>query len=650
MAKKYFGDEDPIGKQLTYVNQNTVFNLQVTGIMKDVPQTSHFHPDFLASLSTFKPGTWHYTYDLPTSWVSHFYRSYILLAEKADYRDVEARLPDFLQKHAGEETRAFNPFLQPLEDIHLHSNFIRKFELNSDISYVYIFGTVALLILLIASINYMNLSTARAARRAKEIGLRKTVGGSRSQVIQQFYVEAFILSLLSFLLALSIANLTLPWINQLSGKELSLSIFANGEGVLLCLGFLLLLTLFSGSYPALLLSKIQPAAVFKDTSFGRVNRIGLRSVLVVTQFAITAFLIIAAIVVSQQLQFSHSIRPATKKDVVLTTPLRDTEVAKKYQSFKSLLLQDSKVLGVAVSSHIPFTANKSSSYFLPEILGNDTEFFSDYFVVGHDFLSLFDIALKRGRGFVPMREDAGDTRQFILNETAVKALGLTDDQVVGKYIEDPSWGVAGQIVGVVEDFHYKRMHENIGPLVIKLDTDYVRFLSVRLQAGPLAERLGFLREKWQTFFPSSPFSFSFMDDNLNNMYQAEEKMGAILNLFGVVAIFISCIGLFGLATLATEQRTKEIGIRKVLGASSPQILKLISREFLLMILVANVIAWPAAWYILRIWLQNFAYRIEIGLAPMLLSATVVTAVGLLTVSWQSVRASMANPVESLRCE
>jgi len=390
--------------------------------------------------------------------------------------------------------------------------------------------------------------------------------------------------------------------------------------------------------------------VFKNTSIGKANRIGIRSVLVVTQFATTAFLIIAAIVVSEQLHFFHSARPATKKDAVLTTPLRDTEVAKKYQAFKNLLLQDSKVLGVAVSSHLPFTANKTSSYFLPEILGNDTEFFSDYFVVGHDFLSLFDIELKNGRDFVPMLENAGATRQFILNESAVKALGLTNDQIIGKFIEDPGWDVSGQVVGVVGDFHYRRMHEAIGPLVIKMDPAYVRFLSVRLQEGALAEHIEFLREKWLAFFPNAPFYFTFMDDNLNDLYQAEEKMSAILNLFGVAAILISCIGLFGLAALATEQRTKEIGIRKVLGASSPQILKLISREFLLMILVANVVAWPAAWYILHIWLRSFAYRIDIGLAPMLLSAALVTAVGLLTVSWQSVRASMANPVESLRYE
>lgn len=650
MAQKYFGDEDPIGQQLTYVNQATVFDLQVTGIMKDTPQTSHFHPEFLGSLSTYKPGTWHHTYNLPISWTNHFYRSYILLSENADYHDVEARLPAFLYKHAGEETESFNPFLQPIEDIHLHSNFISEFELNSDISYVYIFGTVAFLILLIASINYMNLSTARATRRAKEVGLRKTVGGNRFQLIQQFYVEAFILALLSFLVSLSIANITLPWINQLSGKELSLSVFASVEGILLGSGFLFLITLFSGSYPALLLSGIQPAAVFKNISFGKANRIGLRSVLVVTQFATTAFLIIAAIVVSEQLQFFNSVRPATNKDVVLTTPLRDTEVAQKYQSFKNILLQDSRVQGVTVSSHVPFTANKTANYFFPEILGNDTEFISDYFVVGSDFLSLFNIKLKNGRDFVPMREDAGKIRQFIVNETAVKALGLTNDEIIGKHIKDPFWEVSGQVIGVVEDFHYKRMHENIGPLVIKMDPDYVRFLTVRIQAGPLAEQIDFLSEKWQSIFPTSPFSFTFMDDNLNKMYQAEEKMGAILNLFGIAAIFISCIGLFGLAALATEQRTKEIGIRKVLGASSPEILKLVSREFLFMILVANVVAWPAAWYILNIWLQNFANRIEIGLTPMLLSAAVVTLVGLLTVSWQSIRASMANPVESLRYE
>ncbi len=662
MAEKYFGDESPIGHNLTYVNRGTVFELHVTGVMKDVPSNSHFHPEFIASLSTFKPGTWHWAYDLPTSWTNTFYYSYILLQENADYQELQAKLPAFLEKHIGEEAREFKPFLQPLTGIHLHSNLGGEFEANSSILYVYIFTSIAFLILFVACINYINLATARSFRRSKEVGLRKTLGSNKTQLVLQFYGESFLMTVMALLIAFPIVETILPFFNQLAGKTLELNYFDSGTSVLYFIGFLFLVGIIAGSYPALYLSRFNPVDVLKGRPVvSSRHRIGvlwsslkshsfLRKMLVVFQFAITVFLIISTGVIAKQLDFFRQRRLGLDEGVIITIPLRGNDVFGQYANYKSEILQNTNIASAAASSHIPFTDHKQGSYKLPEILGSEVHFESDYFVVDPDFGKLFNLEIVNGRDFSVERDGISDNKSFILSERAVQALGITNEQAIGKHIDDPFWQASGQIVGVVKDFHYRSMHSEIGPLVIKMDPRFVRFLSVKISSEEFMRELNFLEEKWLTFFPDSPFYYTFLDDDLNHLYKAEEKMGELFNIFSAIAIVISCLGLFGLASFSAEQRTKEIGVRKVLGASVADVIILLTKDFTKLIIAAFLVAMPCAALFSKSWLQEFAYRTDLEAATFLFAGLFVLLIAWITVGYQSVRAALSNPVEALRYE
>ena len=652
MAKKYFGDENPLGEILTYVNRDAVFQLSVTGVMKDVPTNSHMHPEFIASLSTFKPGTWHWIYDIPTSWDNLFYRSYILLQKGSDYKALEARLPAFLEKHMGETATKVRIAMQPLTDIHLHSNLISEFEANASMQYLYIFASIAMLILLVACINYMNLTTARSFKRVKEVGLRKTLGSHRRQLIGQFYCESFLMTACALLIALPVIDLIMPFFNQLSGKSLQLRLMDNLPTQVFLGGFLLIVGLVAGSYPALYLSRFHPTNALR----GQNNKGGgkghplFRKMLVVFQFATTIFLIVSTFLISNQLHFFRQGRLSTGDDVVICLPLRGNDVFGGYANYKNAILQNSNIISAAGSSHIPFTEHKSGTYNLPEILGTEARFESDYFVVDSDFGKLFSLDIAYGRDFSEERDGNKNSKSFILNERAVKELGISNEEIVGKQLDDPGWDASGQVVGVVKDIHYRSLHSEISPLVIKMDPKFVRFLSVRVQSQNLNEHLLFLEDNWHAFFSNSPFYYTFLDDELSRLYASEEKVSQLFNLFTAIAIAISCLGLFGLAAFAAEQRTKELGIRKVLGASVSGVVALLSKEFVKLVLLANFIAWPVAWLAMNRWLEDFAYLIELSIWPFISAGSLALLLALLTVSFQSVKAALANPVDSLKFE
>ena len=651
MARKYFGDDNPIGKTIIYTNRETVFPLQITAVMKDVPSNSHFHPKFIASMTTFKPGTWHWQYDIPTSWENCFYKTYILLKENHLAAAVQEKLPAFLEKHMGEDAAIFSPFLQPVTDIHLYSNLAGELEPNSSMVYVYIFASIAFLILLVACINYMNMATARSARRAKEVGLRKTLGGERQQLIWQFYGESLFIASLALMVALPLAELIVPLFNSLSGKSLSLAPILLSGDIFYLAGLVLLIAFIAGSYPALYLSGFSPAVVLKGALKSGSKTISLRKILVVTQFCISVFLIIATLIVSQQLDFFSQDRMGLDKGRVITVPLRGNDAAVNAETFKQIAANHSGVVGAATISHIPFTQNKHGEFRIPQVIQNDVAFNSEYFVTDQDFPAVFDLQFLSGRDFSSNADTApNDAIEFILNESAVQALGIPLDEAVGLQISHSYWNQSGNVVGVVKDFHYRSMHQEIGPLVIKASPKYVRFLSLRIAGENFQNTLRILEGEWKQLIPSSPFSYSFLNQDLENLYQSEEKVGEIFKYFSLIAIIISCLGLFGLAAFAAEQRTKEIGIRKVLGASVPDVIVLLSKEFIKLVAAANLIAWPVAYFAMDTWLSDFAYRIDIGAGVFIAAGIAAVAIAILTVSYQAIKAALANPVKSLRYE
>jgi putative ABC transport system permease protein len=619
--------------------------------MRDVPPNSHFRPDFLASLSTFKPGTWHYTYNIPTSWTNLFYKSYIILKKGFDHKELGKKLPLFLESHIGEQAKEFDPFLQPLKSIHLHSDMISEFEPNSDAKYVYIFLSVAFLILFVACINYMNLATARSACRAKEVGVRKTFGSSRAQLVSQFLGESVLTSFLAALVAVPVVGWMLPVFNVLADKSLSISYFETGIEIIILFTFALFIGLISGSYPALFLSRFMPVKVLKGRqNITLFNRYSLRKLLVVFQFGITLFLLTSTNVILKQLDLFKEGKIRFDRELVINIPLRGQGAANSYESFKNEILRNSKIRSATSSSHVPFTSNKIGSYRFPGILDSESAFESDYFVVDADFTKFFNLEIVSGRGFSKDRDGLSESKSFILNERAVRELGVTNEQIIGKQIEDPFWKASGKVVGVVKDFHYKSMHSKINPLVIKMDPWFVRFLSLKISADEFKNNLSFLKKKWDEFYPASPFSYTFLDDDLNKMYRAEEKMGLIFKYFSLIAILISCIGLYSLASFTTEQRTKEIGIRKVLGASVWNVIALLCKDFIKLVFLAFLIAAPVSFFAMYVWLQSFAYRTNISVSVFMLSCFSMLLIVLLTVGYQSIKAAVGNPVKSLRYE
>lgn len=654
MAAKYFGDHNPIGKTLTYTNQGTVFDLQVTAVMADVPANSHFRPEFIGSLSTFSPGTWHWKYGLPTSWTNCFYRTYLLLKDGSDFRETEEKISAFIDEHTGDGAEVYDPFLQPLAAIHLHSSLIGEFDPNGQIAYVYIFAAVAFLILLVACINYMNLATARSLRRAREIGLRKTMGGQRWQLLLQFYGESLLLVLLAVLAALPLVEIVLPFFNRLAERSFTLDRLWASAYFFYFLGMVFLVSLLSGSYPALILSGFRPVQALRGNAgqgaAGLFSGRRMRRVLVILQFAAAVFLIAAAGVISRQIAFFQESKWQLRDAQIVNIPLRSEDTFRRVGVFQEQIRRQPGILGAAACSHIPFTDNKHGEFVIPALLGSEAVLESDYIVSDAHFSEVFGLEVLAGRGFREDPEETAATRSFLLNESAVRALGATNEQVIGMAIKHPFFEDAGTVVGVVKDFHYRSLHQSIGPLIIKTNSNFVRFLSVKIAGHNLPAHLNTLRQQWEAMFPEVPFVYSFLDAEVQRLYRAEEKVGQIFRYFSAIAILISCLGLFGLTAFAAEQRRKEIGIRKVVGASVLQVALLFSKDFMKLILFAYLIAIPLAFLALREWLRHFPYHVNIGWETFLLSGGLVSVVALLTVSFQAIKTARANPVSALRSE
>ena len=655
MASKYFGDEDPVGKSL---NADKRRDYLVTGVVEDVPHNSHFHYDFLASLLTYDDSR-------SPIWVSNNYHTYFVLQEGASPKAFEAKLVELVKKYVGPQIQAaagitleqffesggdWSYFTQPLTSIHLYSHLDYELEPNGDIAYVYIFSIIAIGILLVACINFVNLATARATNRAREVGIRKTVGSTRIQLIRQFISEATILSFFAVLLALLAVQFLLPFFNNITGKDLAVPYLQNMFTIPFLLGLVLFIGILAGTYPAFFLASFDPVVVLKTEMSGRSKKSNMRNVLVMFQFTVSIVLIIGTVIVSRQLRYIQNRNLGFNKEQVVIVKKTD-DIGNQIQAFRQELLKNPNVINATNTNDLIGNEFGNSAYKFAGATGEEAHLLYTYFTDPY-FVETYQIEMAAGRYYEEGRQ--ADQQSAVINEAAVKDLGITDP--VGKQLvaiaPNPDQSLTFTIIGVMKNFNFKSLHHRIDPLIVHLygPEGRGRFVSVRIHGENIRETMAFLENTWRKFVSNQAFEYDFFDDHFARIYQAEERTGQIFFSFSLLAIIIASLGLFGLAAFVAEQRTKEIGIRKVLGATQTGIIFLLSRQFTKWVIFSNLFAWPIAYYFMRKWLQRFAYQTSISVWSFLLAFVVVLFMALLTVSYQTVKASRSNPVELLRHE
>ena len=641
-AKKYFGKEDPIGKTLLITGE--AFPATVTGIMKDIPENSQIRGDLVLSMATIIK---QWSEDLNDQWGSYGSQAYILLKPGVNAKNLESKFPAFLEKRNGTQMKKSQMFatlfLEPMKDVYLHST--RNGSNTGNINNVYIFSVVAVFILLIACINFVNLTTARSTERAKEVGIRKVVGAARTQLARQFIGESIILCLIAFVLSVIVSSLLLPLFNQLSGKTISNGIFQNLPYLLLLFLASICIGLLAGIYPALVLSSFKPVIVLKGRFATGARGILLRKALVVAQFSISVALIIGTIVVYNQMSYMRNRELGFSKDQMIVI---DSHGDAGKDAFAQAIRSIPSVKSTALSSSVPGSGNPGA-YSEIENTKSDLQIANlDLYFVDFDYLDQFKIKVLAGRGF--SRDFGTDTTQaMVLNEAAIKMFGYsTPQEAIGRRFKQ--WGREGKIIGVIQDFHFRSLQQPIKPLSMRIEPRRSDLVSVNVSAANLPATLASIESKWKSTIPNRPFSYYFLDEFFDEQYRGEERFGKLFLNFSILAIFISCLGLLGLASYSTMQRTKEIGIRKVMGASVRGIINLLSKEFLMLVVLSFFIAMPVAWYFMHSWLQDFAYRTEISWWVFVLAGSFAVLIALFTVSYQAIKAAIANPVKSLRTE
>ncbi|MCL4707458.1 ABC transporter permease [bacterium] len=649
-AQKYFGDENPRGKILTVEQRD----FKITGVLKNVPHSSHFDFDFLANINGINNimGPW----VLQRGWFWPPMYTYVMVSSSAAAPAIESRLPEFSRQHLHANLALRQTLhLQPLLDIHLHSDLEGEIAPTSNIAYVYIFSAIAVFILLIACINFMNLATARSANRAREVGLRKVVGAQKPQLMRQFLGESFFYAVLALLLALTLVELFLPVFNTLVGKQVEIRYADNWIVAAGLLALTLLVGMMAGSYPAFFLASFRPLQVLQGKILTGDKRppLRIRAILVVTQFIISIGLIAVTMIVHAQLRFIQDKRLGFDKERLVVIPIRDEAVQNNFAAVKNSLLAQTGVAQVSAISNFPWAQGYYDFFIHAEGMSPETKLNMPTLLVEQDFIRALDMQIIVGRDFA--KEHSTDAQEaFILNEAAVKKLGW--ESAVGKKIKMESVAAGkpreGRVIGVVKDFHLRSLHYEIEPLVLLVSPEpyYLDNIVIRLDAGNVSQALASLEKNWREIAPQRPFEYFFLDEQFDQLYRKEHKLAQIFNYFSAMAILVGCLGLFGLASFVAEQKTKEIGIRKVLGASVSGIVLLLSKEFTKLVLVATVVAWPLAYFAMNKWLQDFAYRIDLSLWIFLLAGAIALLIAWLTVSWQAIKAALANPVEALRYE
>ncbi|MBN1270693.1 MAG: ABC transporter permease [Candidatus Aminicenantes bacterium] len=654
MAVKYFGTDDVLGRSLTVDWNEQMTDFKVTGILEEVPQNSHVQFDMAASIST-------YSDEIMSGWFNNFIHTYVLLKEGASAVGLEKKLPDFLTKYLAKGFAAilgpdadvndvFQLKMNPLLDIHLHPAEQFEIEPQGSQTSVTIFSMIALLILVIACINFMNLSTARANKRAKEVGIRKTIGAYKHQLWRQFLSESVILSFFALVLAVLLIKIFLPFFNTIAGKNLSAGILFSPKNVLILVGITLLTGLCAGLYPAFYITAFEPSKVLKGSALSGTKKSGFRTSMAVLQFVISITLIIGTLIIFKQMKYIQNKSLGFDKENIVLIPTESQAVRQNLNVFRNSLTDDTRVLSVAGSSNVPGSALYSDTVFKRE--GSDDIYNLIYMTTDYDFVVTYKFKVIHGRSF--SKEYGSDIQgAYLINEAAAREMDYKPEEAVGKKIyraTSPEDFSEGTIVGVVDNFHFKSLHRIIEPLTLVLDPDRVGFISVRIRPGDVRGTLDFIRQKWMETFPDENFEYRFLDDRINLLYANESNMRTIVLVFAALSILVACLGLFGLAAFAAQQRTKEMGVRKVLGASELHVFVLLCKEFTKWVIAANIIAWPLAYYMMTKWLQNFAYRMTVGIWPFVLSAVAAFFIAFFTVSYQSVKAALAEPVDSLRYE
>ena len=653
MAQKYFGKEDPVGRYLTLVLYDTTgkgLPYKITGVIPDPPKNAHFTFNFLGSFKTLEaadPGS-----VTQEGWGSNGYYTYLLLKDKSDFKTVAATLPQFIERHLGKEMKEwkmrYDYTLQPLTGIHLRSHLRYEFTPTGNIEYVYIFSLIGIFILLIAGINYMNLATARSLQRAKEVGVKKVLGAARSQLVIQYLVEAIVVAIFSLILALLLTSLLDPLLQKLSGK--SLSVFNSPQLIAFLTVVTFLLGLISGIYPAFFITAYKPGIVLKGAFKSSTGGVWLRKALVVVQFTISVALLIGIFVVNSQLSFIQHKDLGYNKDALVALRVNgDAAVINGFTSFKNSLLSNPLVKGVTTSNSLLVGGLGNSG--ASTVTGDGKAISSSTYRLRVDnyYMDVYGMKLLAGRNF--SSDPMNDTAAFILNEAAVKAFSWGSPEAA---INKPfsMGGSGGRVVGIVKDFHFNSLQHPVEPLAIAARGPNNRFsqITVKIDMSRPGESIKWIQKNWKSDFPGSLLQYDFLDKKLNDQYQAEERFSKFFLYFSFLSLLIACLGLFGLTTYAIQQRTKEIGIRKVLGATVNNIVSLLSKDFLKLVIVAAFLAFPLAWWTMNKWLKDFAYRISIGWWVFAEAALIVLLIAFVTISLQVLKAVAENPVKSLRTE
>lgn len=651
-ARKYFNTDDALGKYLSVGMQGTLY--KVTGVFDKIPNNSHFHFDAFLTMTATPFGA-------VKTWSNVGFYTYLLLNKNADPQKLEAKFPQLVAKNVvpeiqhdmgvslAEAQKSVNTFvfsLQPLRKIHLYSDTKYELEPNGDIQYVYIFSALAIFILLLACINFTNLSTAKAIKRAREVGIRKVLGSLKKQLIAQFLTESVLLTFFSMLCAFGIAFLLLPYFNEVAGKHFTFQDLINLPFLLSMFALCLVAGILAGIYPAFFLSSFNTIKVLKGSSTGSSGKKPLRSSLVIFQFFVSITLIISTIIVYQQLHFMQNKKLGYDQEQVLFLPDAGL-LGKNQDAFEQELLQDNRVVSASISRYTPGgTVLDGTEIFPKNENGNGTEIHANIYHVDYDYLKTLGIQISTGRNF--SKEFPTDSSAVVINEAMVRELGWSGINPIGKKIVR-SGQIEYNVVGVVKDFNYASVKQKIAPLMMMLDRNYGGLI-IKIKTNDVQGFLSGLKDKWGAFNPQGPLTYSFLDDNFAKLYSAEKRTQQIFSAFAILAIIIACLGLFGLSAFIIEQRKKEIGVRKVLGASVQNVLLLVSKDFLWLITIAFIIAVPVSYWAMHVWLQDFAYRINISWLVFFLGGFLAIIIAVITISFQAIKAAIANPVKSLRSE
>ncbi len=654
-AHKYFGDEDPMGKIISLKDdKNTLY--KVTGLIDKVPVNSNFHFELFASMSSLPESR-------EPTWMSSNFHTYLVLAKDYDYKKLEVKLPQVVQKYMAPQMlqsmgMSLDDFrkqgnnisfhLEPITDIHLDPQYPNNLSTSGDIRNVYIFGAIAVFMLLIACINFMNLSTAGASKRSREVGIRKVLGSLKTQLVIQFLLESVVISIISLLLAIVLIYLTLPAFNQLTDQNLSLHFSEHPLLLPGLLVFVLFTGIIAGSYPAFYLSSFKPVAVLKGKFTSGKKSIGLRSGLVIFQFFISIILIVSTTVVFKQLFYMQNKDIGYNKDQVLI--ISNTSLLGKNQDvFYQQLRDNPGVASVSSSGFLPAGPSYNNNFFVSATQNPQKLVKTLRYDVDENYIPTLGIRILSGRNF--SKEFTTDSSAVILNETAARVLGW-GNKAAGLSISNTTNNGEKhtyQVIGIVKDFNFRSLHESISPLVISLAPNQSTLIA-KLKTKDVSGLVATLAKQWTALGAEDAMSYSFLDDRFNNTYKAEQKIGMILGIFAGLTIFVACLGLFGLAMFTAYRRTKEIGIRKVLGAGVTQVTVMLSKEFLKLVLLACIIAFPLSYWAMNKWLQDFAYKTDISWWVFIIAAIAALSIALITVSFQAIKAAIANPVKSLRTE